>query len=952
MRSGLGPRLLSHPRGVVAGSAVLLALAITVVLAASAGAATYTVGTPEDTPRGELCPEPTSGTCSLRQLVEYENALPETPKTPDVIAVPSGKYELLYGTLTITQSLLIKGVGARTTTVDISPDGYQERVFDLQGPTESAIVIVGLEIAGGTAEADEGYGEFGGDIRNTTGDLLLNEDWITEGTATDGGGISNDGGTLEIEHSLVSGNHATGDAGDSGGIQDYGTAKHEAGFLAPGKKAILAVEDSTVAENEAADGGGIFSWSEDGVKDENGVSVINSTVAYNRTAEACPEGCEPSKGAGLLATDGTIDVVGSIVAYNSGTVDEEYTLSNCSFENATIDSLGYNLENGTECGFKSTGDLQNTFPDFSSGETLQNNGGNTDTLAPEPTSPGVDAIPASAPFCSGTDQRGIARPQGTGCDIGAVELVPFTIETTEGSQFSGPVTASLAGGIYPSPAPTIEWGDGTASAGTVDEANSTVSGTHTYARAGTYDGSVTYYNDNGPGVHTIAFQAKVADAALSATAVPVSAAAGAQFTGTVATFTDANPESVASDFTATIDWGDGASTTAGTVGSAAGGFTVTGSHTYAKGGTYVTSITIKDIGGATATATSTATVTGTAGPAPSPAPPTLAATSPPVVITTTSAAFTATVNPDGLETEVHFEYGPVLGGANAASAGTITYGSVTPDQSVGSDFADHTITTTVTGLLPNVTYNVRAVATNSAGSATGTNQTLVTPADPPPPPPVLGKSVNVTPVSGVVYVELPPGATLASAASVSPFSPFALGVQAVEALTKGQTFIPLTEARQIPVGSVLETTGGVVGITTATTASQKGKQQTGDFGGGIFKLLQNRKQRGLTDLDIVDNHSASQVCATVGKRGKALAAKLSSKTLGRVNASGHGHFAVRGQYSAATVRGTVWNVANRCEGTLTHVVRGVVSVRDFRRRKTITLFTGESYLARGPVKRG
>ena len=90
------------------------------------------------------------------------------------------------------------------------------------------------------------------------------------------------------------------------------------------------------------------------------------------------------------------------------------------------------------------------------------------------------------------------------------------------------------------------------------------------------------------------------------------------------------------------------------------------------------------------------------------------------------------------------------------------------------------------------------------------------------------------------------------------------------------------------------------------------------------------------------------MCATVGKRGKALAAKLSSKTLGRVNASGHGHFAVRGQYSAATVRGTVWSVANRCEGTLTHVVRGVVSVRDFRRRKTITLFTGESYLARGP----
>jgi hypothetical protein len=925
----------------VAGSAVLLALAATVALAASARAATYTVGTTEDTPSGEKCPEPAAGTCSLRQLIEYENGLTTPPSTPDVIDVPAGSYELYYGTLTITQSLVIAGAGARTTTVYMSSDtDYPGRVFDIDNPTESATGIFGLKIADGTADADESYGEFGGDIRNTTGDLLLSEDWITEGTATDGGGISNDAGTVVIERSLVSGNHATSNVGDSGGIQNYGTAKHEAGYFAPGKKAILAIEDSTVAENEAAAGGGIFSWSEDGVDDENGVSVINSTIAENKI-ETCIEQCGSSKGAGLLATDGTIDVVGSIVAYNGGTVEGEYTPSNCSVVSpATIVSLGYNLENGTECGFKSTGDLQNTQPDFSS-STLQNNGGNTDTFAPEPTSPAVDAIPTSAPFCDATDQRGIARPQGAGCDIGAVELVPFTIEATEGSRFSGPVTASLTENIYASP--TIEWGDGTASAGTVDEANSTVSGTHTYARAGTYYGSVTYDNDGG--THKIAFQAKVAAAALSATGVPVSATAGVQFTGTVATFTDANPESLASDFTATIDWGDGASTTAGTIGSAAGGgFTITGSHTYASGGAYATSIEIKDVGGATTTATSTATVAGTTGSPPPPtAPPTLVTTPPPTVLTTTSGAFTATVNPDGLETEVHFEYGPVLPGAKTSA---VTYGSLTPDQPVGSDFTDHTVTTTVTGLLPNVTYNVRAVATNSAGGATGPNQTLLTPADPPPPPPVLGKTVNVTPVSGIVYIELPPGATLASAASVSPFSPFALGAQAAESLTKGQAFVPLTEARQIPVGSVLETTGGVARIATATATV--GQQQFGDFGAGIFKLLQSRKQRGLTDLDLIDNHSAHQVCTTVGKKARTAATHLSSKVLGRLNASGHGHFTVQGRYSAATVRGTVWSVGDRCEGTLTKVTRGVVVVRDFRRRKTITLFTGQSYLARGP----
>ena len=87
---------------------------------------------------------------------------------------------------------------------------------------------------------------------------------------------------------------------------------------------------------------------------------------------------------------------------------------------------------------------------------------------------------------------------------------------------------------------------------------------------------------------------------------------------------------------------------------------------------------------------------------------------------------------------------------------------------------------------------------------------------------------------------------------------------------------------------------------------------------------------------------------TTVSKARTAAKHLSSKVLGRLNASGHGHFTVQGRYSAATVRGTVWSVGDRCEGTFTKVTRGVVVVRDFRRRKTITLFTGQSYLARAP----
>jgi hypothetical protein len=203
------------------------------------------------------------------------------------------------------------------------------------------------------------------------------------------------------------------------------------------------------------------------------------------------------------------------------------------------------------------------------------------------------------------------------------------------------------------------------------------------------------------------------------------------------------------------------------------------------------------------------------------------------------------------------------------------------------------------------------------------------------PPPVLGKTANVDLVSGKVYVAVP-----------STYSSFAPGLEtAVESLSKGLKFVPLTEARQVPIGSTFETTAGVARITTATG---KGKTQSGEFGAGIFKLLQNRKQKGLTEMNIIDNRSSKQVCASIGKKAQTASKHLSSKTLGRLNANAHGSFSSHGQYSASTVRGTVWSVANQCDGTLTKVTRGVVSVRDFRRRKTITLFTGQHYLARAP----
>src|SRR5205823_5176238 len=133
-----------------------------------------------------------------------------------------------------------------------------------------------------------------------------------------------------------------------------------------------------------------------------------------------------------------------------------------------------------------------------------------------------------------------------------------------------------------------------------------VVGTHTYADEGAFTVGVNI-SDVGGSTTSASTTANVADAALTASATPIVATEGVSFSGVVASFTDANPNATAGDYSATINWGDGA-ITAGTITAGEGNFTVSGSHTYAEEGSYTVTVSIKDAGGSTASANSTATV--------------------------------------------------------------------------------------------------------------------------------------------------------------------------------------------------------------------------------------------------------------------------------------------------------------------------------------------------------
>jgi hypothetical protein len=116
----------------------------------------------------------------------------------------------------------------------------------------------------------------------------------------------------------------------------------------------------------------------------------------------------------------------------------------------------------------------------------------------------------------------------------------------------------------------------------------------------------------GPGGGTSGGQSfAIVDAALSATANPLSVGEGMPFSGNVASFTDGNPQAPLSDFTATIDWGDGTSTSAGMVtqpGGTGTGFVVSGSHTYTVVGRHTLIVTIHDTGGITTSPSSSVVV--------------------------------------------------------------------------------------------------------------------------------------------------------------------------------------------------------------------------------------------------------------------------------------------------------------------------------------------------------
>jgi CSLREA domain-containing protein len=380
----------------------LLAAGLQAPAAHSAEQAAITVSTFQDELNND-------GDCSLREAIQAANSDSPVDVCPagngaDVILLPSGLYTLSLvgdddfnqvGDLDIRGDLLLQGAAAAESVLDA---GGVDRALHL--PVAAAVTVRMMTIRNGNAADASLYG--GGAILNERGDLTVKESVLLANQTSKVGGALDNASTALIVDSTIQENNASAGGGifNEGSLQLRNSlllgnfADHTGGALDNTGDATLSnvtISGNSVSDDPGAAGGGVFS---DGV-----LTLLNVTINANST------GIENKYQARVKST---------IIA-NSTAGD------NCTGQ-TNLTSEGNNLDSGNSCSFDSAGDLADTPPLLGA---LSENGGLTLTYPLMDGSPAIDG--GDDLDCPEIDQRGAFRPADGDndgvetCDIGAYE---------------------------------------------------------------------------------------------------------------------------------------------------------------------------------------------------------------------------------------------------------------------------------------------------------------------------------------------------------------------------------------------------------------------------------------------------------------------------------------------------------------------------------------------------
>jgi hypothetical protein len=436
-------------------------------------AAVFNVDTIVDDAGLVACDDATSNDCSLRGAITKANGLSE----PVTINVPSGTYVLTQITacfylgnnsiasvatlaLCPTGTLTIVGAGVNTTIIDANqPSGGVVIAPVVFVASTAKVAIRGITMRKGNFSGGSVIGHGGG--INNAGTLVLEDSAVTDSFTSDkGGGIYNQG-DLTLLRSLIARNFAAHEGGGisntcrfdvcTGGvlkIADSNISQNTAGNVAGGIAnffGTVTVSGTTISSNVGAvngnGGGGI--WNNNfttmiltnvtvsGNRSASGGGILNSGNLFlnnvtitNNTAQW---ETDPGRGdGGGLYNGGSVALQNTIIAGNIAAGPVPSGADCLAGINTPLTSKGYSLiQNVSACAITGdvTGNILGQDPQLG---VLAQNDGVTPTHALAAGSPAVDAGSPATPgsggtACPVTDQRGLFRPLGATCDIGAFE---------------------------------------------------------------------------------------------------------------------------------------------------------------------------------------------------------------------------------------------------------------------------------------------------------------------------------------------------------------------------------------------------------------------------------------------------------------------------------------------------------------------------------------------------
>jgi hypothetical protein len=331
----------------------------------------------------------------------------------DLACGAQGGAMINFGILTLTDVAVTNSVSADSSSPNAGAEGGG--IENKNGATLHVILSV---VSGNTVTVSTG----------------------TSSNAATAGGIMNRG-TLTVDRTTVSGNHAIGTAGAGGSTNVAGGGIDTVGKLTVTQSTLSGnTVDATGSTSNLGRGGGIATFNAAAVS----VTLDRSTVAGNTVTVGAP--VSTASTGGILSQGPSLTVTSSTISGNSAAqyANLQANATSRTIKNTIVSnplgggancpsfinsgSQGFNIDDGTSCGFTQPGDQQSTDPMLDAG--IANNGGPTLTLALLAGSPAIDQGITSG--CVATDQRGLARPSdfgsipnaagGDGTDVGAFEM--------------------------------------------------------------------------------------------------------------------------------------------------------------------------------------------------------------------------------------------------------------------------------------------------------------------------------------------------------------------------------------------------------------------------------------------------------------------------------------------------------------------------------------------------